>query len=76
MGESSSNVYYILCDVRLSWLTYLENHVSPSNACKPLAVSNVLLHTQDLSGITFTINRITTEFLIWTLLGFSMIHDQ
>ena len=23
MGESSSNVYYILCDVRLSWLTYL-----------------------------------------------------
>ena len=24
MGESSFNVYYILCDVCLSWLTYLQ----------------------------------------------------
>ena len=52
------------------------HHIS----CKLLTVSNVLLHTQvtqDLSGITWrSPNRVTTEFLIWALLGFSMIHDQ
>lgn len=49
------------------------HHIS----CQLLTVSNVLLHTQDLSGITRrSPNRVTTEFLICALLGFSMIHDQ
>ena len=37
------------------------HHIS----CQLLTVSNVLLHTQDLSGITRrSPNRVTTEFLI------------
>ena len=54
MGESSFNVYYILCDVPLylADLPTCKIMYHRHNSCQLLAVSNVLVRTQDLSGIT------------------------
>ena len=54
MGESSFNVYYILCDVPLylAGLPTCKIMYHRHNSCQLLAVSNVLVRTQDLSGIT------------------------